>query len=115
MAQVTSWIQRKNSGHFFDKVPCDQLKSKMTSHFNVIYFGAGAKGDKTYEGFVETAKEKSYDFWQAEGDCAKDYGVTAPGVGIVRTTGGPSPLAWPGVVKTEADEKAKAEMTAEQK
>lgn len=116
MEQVTRWIQKKNSGVFIDKVPCNQLASKMDkSHFNVIYFGAGAAGDKIYEGFAETAKEKSFDFWHAEGDCAKEYGTTAPGVSIVRTTGGPSPLAWPGLVKAESDEKAKAEMTPEQK
>lgn len=45
--------------------------------------------------------------------------MTAPGVSIVRSSGGPSPFAWPGMTGTEAEEKekeaAKAEMTPEQK
>jgi len=84
------------------------------NHFNVVYHGA-AEG-KTYEGFVENAKEKSYDFWHAEGDCAKDYGVTAPGVNIVRTSGGASPLAWPGLEKHDVKkEEIEKDLTAEEK
>jgi hypothetical protein len=85
------------------------------SHFNVIYHGAPE--GKTYEGFTELAKEKSYDFWHADGDCAKEYGVTAPGVSIVRTTGGASPFAWPGMQEEEKEkaDKLDKDLTEESK
>lgn len=62
----------------------------------MIYFGS--EHGKLWEGYLETAKDKAYEFYSATTDCAAKHGVTVlPGIGITRTTGGKSPLQWPGV------------------
>lgn len=76
----------KKTGNPADAVACDALADKATGKLNLVYFG-DAEG-AAYDAFMAAAKNPSVEkfaFWTTSADCAGDYGVTAPGIAIIKT------------------------------
>lgn len=75
----------KKAGNPSDLVACADLADKASGSLNLVYFGEH-EGD-VFSTFMSAAKSPSLEkfaFFHTGADCAGDYGVTAPGVAIIR-------------------------------
>jgi len=92
---IISWITKK-TGNPSDAVSCDTLGDKASSKLNVVYFGA-TEGEN-FDFFMNTAKNpaaEKFAFFNTGAECAEKYGVTAPGMALIRTFDEPN-IAYSG-------------------
>jgi len=96
-----SWIVKK-TGNPADAVECSALADKATGKLNLVYFGD--KEGAAFDSFMAAAKNpavEKFAFWTTGADCAGDYGVTAPGIAIIRTFDEPK-VAYSGAHENDA-------------
>jgi len=96
---IIEWLNKK-TGPVSVEVDCAAMKEKTAeANLAISYFGA-AEGD-LWEAYMKGARnpaisEKFQFFHTTDGDCASNYGASAPGVALSRRFD-ESPLAYSGV------------------
>jgi protein disulfide-isomerase A1 len=98
---IVSWIQKK-TGPASTPVTCSELKEKIGTGLNLVYFGDQSEAlyKDAYIPYAGT-EDNNNNFYHAPGDCASEHGGKSPGIVFFKDFDEPK-IAYDGAPTAEA-------------